>query len=108
LAKPSHQRGTEPIPICWSKDEQTINLDGLQCVAVGWGRTSMEGPLQKKPQQVQLEVTTMDECRLAYANFAVDIMDEHHICAGNKKASSKSSGSTCIVSSTYDDINYLL
>lgn len=67
-------------PVCLPKSSQT--MEGVRCMATGWGQTEFGGELQSHLQQVELRVVDNVICEEKYGNRYNISIHPYHLCAG--------------------------
>ena len=85
-------------PVCLPISSETKNetFHGINCVATGWGRTEMSGPLQDRLRHVELKVIDNQHCADMYGmKYNIKVDQDMHLCAGPILSGGKG---TCIVS----------
>ena len=73
----------EPEPICLPEGEK-VDEDSI-CYAIGWGRTSTNGPISNKLMEVDLPIANINTCKSTYTKYTNrEIFDDgRNICAGH-------------------------
>jgi len=72
-------------PVCLPISSETKNetFHGINCVATGWGRTEMSGPLQDRLRHVELKVIDNQHCADMYGmKYNIKVDQDMHLCAG--------------------------
>ena len=63
-------------PICLPK--KSASLNETNCFGVGWGRIGVNSPTTSNLLQAHLPIIPLDQCQKRF------LVNQNHICAGNK------------------------
>ncbi|XP_046452577.1 chymotrypsin-1-like [Daphnia pulex] len=67
-------------PVCLY-DDQGINHDGKEAVAIGWGNLRDGGPRAETLQKVTLQIKSQEDCQKNFGSRAPGGIVDHFICA---------------------------
>jgi len=74
----------QPICLPIAPEMKNIDLENKTAFATGWGSVGSEpgAPANTKLMQIEIPVTTSEECKRAYANIESAVIDHTVLCAG--------------------------
>lgn len=96
LRLPRDMRLSRLSPACLpvTTDTAKESFLNVRCIATGWGHTSHdEAELQDDLHEVDLRVTTLEECNEVYTTAYNISLESHHLCASPEEDGK----GTCVV-----------